>query len=311
MPSPFAISVPQSGTRTFLEAVNPSAVNQSVAIVQPTSLVDNRPQLVFYEYDATVPGDDIVITNNAFNVNNIGSWSVVKVLSRDSAIVKGNLTSVSNVSLNGIVSSLYVEEGVPYSGYKQILYAIPQPGAPTYTTMAFNTNAQYDKINQSSLVQMASLNKMNYPTVIKFGLDSYRYNTGLIQVANEIIYGNPRDNITYPGVGAAGAEIFIRGPLIRRIQVSLAIRLATGVPFAQTVQTVQNTVTALVNSNALGQPLAISSIIAAVSAIPGILSVAISFPQYDVADDLIVLTTGEKALIIDPTTDVSVSQIGT
>lgn len=311
MPSPFSISVPQSGTRTFLEAVNPSAVNQSVAIVQPTSLVDNRPQLVFYEYDATVPGDDIVVTNNAFNANNLGSFSVIQVLSRDSAVVKGNLTSIANVSLNGIVSSLFVEEGVAYYGYKQVLYSIPQPGAPTFSTMAFTTNAQYDKINQSALVQMVSLNKMNYSTIIKFGLDSYQYNTGLIQVANEIIYGNPRDNITFPGVGAAGAEIFIRGPLIRRIQVSLAIRLNTGVPFAQTVQTVQNTVTALVNSNDLGQPLAISSIIAAVGAIPGILSVAVSFPTYDVADDLIVLTTGEKALIIDPTTDVSVSQIGT
>ena len=311
MPSPFAISIPQMGTRAFLEAVNPSAVNQSVAIVQPSSLVDNRPQLTFFEYDATVPGDDIVITNNAFNANNIGSWSVIQVLSRDSAVVKGNMTSIANVSLNGIVSSLFVEEGVAYYGYKQVLYAIPQPGAPTFTTMAFTTNAQYDKINQSALVQMVSLNKMNYSTIIKFGLDSYQYNTGLIQVANEIIYGNPRDPITYPGVGAAGAEIFIRGPLIRRIQVSLAIRLNTGVPFAQTVQTVQNTVTALVNSNDLGQPLAISSIIAAVGAIPGILSVAVSFPKYDVSDDLIVLTTGEKALIIDPTTDVSVSQIGT
>jgi len=311
MPSPFAINVLQAGRVTFLEVVNPSAFTQSSVTVSTSTLVVDRPQLVFYEYDATVPGDNVVITNNAFNINNIGSWPVIKVLSQDSAIVRGSLVSVSNVSLNGIVSSLYVEEGVAYSGYKNILYAIPQPGAPTFTTMAFTTNAQYDKINQAALVQMLSLNKMNYSTVIKFGLDSYQYNTGLIQVANEIVYGNPRDNITFPGVAAAGAEIFIRGPLIRRIQVSLAIRLNTGVPFAQTVQTVQNTVTALVNSNKLGQPLAISSIISAVTAIPGILSVAVSFPKFDVNDDLIVLTTGEKALIIDPTTDVSVSQIGT
>jgi hypothetical protein len=253
MPSPFSISVTQAGQRTFLECVNPSAVNQSVAMVQPTSLIDDRPQILFSEYDASVPGDTVNITNNAFNANNIGSYSIVQVLSRDVAIVKANLVSVTNISLNGIVSSLYIEEGVPYYGYKQVLYAIPQPGTSTLTSIALTTNAQYDKINQSALVQMVSLNKMNYSTIVKNGLDSYRYNTGLIQVANQIIYGDPRDTTTYPGVGAAGAEIFIRGPLIRRIQVALAIRLNTGVPFAQTVQQVQSTVTALVNSNNLGQ----------------------------------------------------------
>lgn len=311
MPSQFSFLITKVGQRTFLEAVNPSAINQAVAIVQPTSLVDNRSQLQFFEYDATVPGDEIVITNNAFNANNIGTFSVIQVLNRDTVIVKSNLQPVTNISLNGIVSSLFVEEGVPYSGYKQILYAIPQPGTTTLTSMAFTTNAQYDKINQAALVQMVALNKMNYSTIIKNGLDSYRYNTGLIQVANQIIYGDPRDTTTFPGVGAAGAEIFVRGPLIRRIQVALAIRLNTGVPFAQTVQQVQNTVTSLVNSNNLGEPLAISSILAAVSAIPGILAVSISFPNYSVNNDLIVLSTGEKALIIDPTTDVSVSQIGT
>lgn len=311
MPSQFVITVLQIGQRSFLECVNPAAVNQGSTTVSDASLVDNRTQLLFSEYDATVAGDKINITNNAFNANNIGSFTVVRAISRDTVVVQANLVNVTNISLNGIVSSLFIGEGVPYYGYKQVLYSVPQPGTSNLTVMAFTTNAQYDKINQSALVQMVSLNKLNYSTIIKNGLDSYRYNTGLIQVANQIIYGDPRDNTTYPGVGAAGAEIFIRGPLIRRIQVALAIRLNTGVPFAQTVQQVQNTVTALVNSNKLGQPLAISSIIAAVSAIPGILAVSISFPNYTVSNDLIVLGTGEKALIIDPTTDVSVTQVGT
>lgn len=312
MPSPFSISVSQSGRRTFLECVNPSAVNDATVFVSPsTNLVDNRPQIIFYEYDASVPGDKVVITNNAFNANNVGSWPILRVIDRDTVIVEGPKGTVINVSLNGIVSSLFVEEDVAYSGYKQTLYAVPQPGTSTRSVITFNTNAQYEKINQSGLVQMTSLNKLNFSTVIKKGLDSYRFNTGLIQEANRIIYGDPRDSTTYPGVGAAGAEIFVRGPLVRRIQVALSIRLNTGVPFSQTVQQVQNTVTSLVNSNGLGEALAISSIIAAVSAIPGILAVSISFPQYDINDDVIVLAPGEKALIIDPTTDVSVSQIGT
>lgn len=311
MPSPFSITVTQVGRRPFLEAVNPSAVNEAAVFVTTSTLIDDRPQILFSEYEAAVAGDKISINNNALNANNIGDWTIVRVIDRDNAIIAGPLAAINNVSLNGIVSALLVLEGVPYSGYKEALYSVPQPGAPTRSIIAFTTNQQYEKINQSALVQIVSANKLNYSTVIKNGLDSYRYNTGLVQEANRIIYGDPRDSTTYPGVGAAGAEIFVRGPLIRRIQVSLAIRLNTGVPFAQTVQQVQNTVTSLVNSNKLGQALAISSIIAAVSAIPGILAVSISFPQYDVNDDVIVLAPGEKALIVDPTTDVSVSQVGT
>lgn len=310
MPSPFSISVLQSGQRTFLECINPLAVNQSVAIVQTNSLTDNRPQIQFFEYNASVPGDSVGITNNAFNANNLGSWDIIEVINRDTAVVKGSLTTVSNISLNGLISSFYVEEGVPYYGYKQVQYIIPEQGSTVNSTVVFNTNAQSDQINQSAGVQLSSLNKMNFNTLIKNGFDAYAYNTGLIQVCNQIVYGDPTDNTTYPGVAAAGAEIFIRGPLIRRIQVSLAVRLNTGVPFAQTVQTIQSTVQSLINSNLLGQPLAISSIISAVEAIPGILSVAVSFPNYSVTNDLIVLTTGEKALIINPTQDISVSLIG-
>lgn len=311
MPSPFSVLEVQAGRRTFLECVNPSAVNDAAVLVSSSTMIDDRPQIVFYEYDATVPGDKVNITNAAFLTSNIGAWTVLRVIDRDNAIVVGNLGSITNVSLNGIVSSLFVEEGNAYTGFKQVLYTASQPGAPTRTLIAFTTNAQSDKINQSAGVQMVSQNKMNYSTLIKNGLDSYRYNTGLIQEANRIIYGDPRDSITYPGVGAAGAEIFVREPLIRRIQVALAIRLNTGVPFASTAQQVQNSVTSLVNSTKLGTAIAISSIIAAVSVIPGIVAVSISFPQYDVNDDVIVLAPGEKALIIDPTVDVSVTQVGT
>jgi hypothetical protein len=145
--------------------------------------------------------------------------------------------------------------------------------------------------------------------VVKNGLDSYAYNTGLIAEANRIIYGDPRDPITYPGVGAAGADIFIREPLVARIQLALDVRLATGVPFAQTVTQVRSSVSSLINANPVGQSIAISSIIAVVSAIPGIVAVSISSPSYSVTNDLIVLQPSQKAIIIDPTTDISVSSI--
>jgi uncharacterized phage protein gp47/JayE len=309
MSPPFSISTVQLGRRTFLQAINPAAVNQSGAVSVVLSV--SRPQIQFFEYEATVPGDLIVFTNNAFLVPNIGSWTVVQVVDQNTAIITGTRSAITNVSLNGIESSFFVKEGVPYTGYKHVLFTAAEPGSPTNSLVTFDTNAQSDKINQTGGVVMVTLNKLNYNTIIKLGLDSYRYNTGLIAEANRLIYGDPRDSITYPGIGAAGANIFVREPLSLRVQVALEIRLKTGVPFAQTSAQVRNAVSSLIKSNPLGVSISISSIVSVVQAIPGIISVAVSFPAYSPTLDLIPLTTGQKAFIVDPTTDISVSQIGT
>merc|ERR1712146_366495 len=141
------------------------------------------------------------------------------------------------------------------------------------------------------------------------GLDSYRYHTGLIAESNKIVYGEPRDTITYPGVSAAGAEIFIEEPLIKRISISLSIRVKTGIPFAKIIEQARNAVSSLINSNDIGQPIAISSIVSAVGAISGVQVVAVDSPQYDSNNDVISVQPSEKALILDAVNDIIVSQI--
>jgi hypothetical protein len=307
---PFSINVTQPGQRTFLQAINPTATSQTTTTTT-TDLTVSRPQMEFFEYEATVPGDVLVLNNTQFLTPNIGSWTIAQVLNQTTAIIMGTRSAITNVSLNGIESSIFVQEGVPYSGYKHVLFTAAEPGSPTNSLIAFTTNAQVDKIDAAGGVQMTSLNKLNYDTIIKIGLDSYSYNTGLIAEANRLIYGDPRDPITYPGIGAAGANIFVREPLDLRVQVSLDIRLKTGTPFAQTAAQVRNAVSSLISSNPLGVSISISSIVSVVQAIPGIISVAVSFPAYSPSLDLIPLTTGQKAFIVDPTIDISVSQIGT
>lgn len=309
LPAPFVVNTTQLGRRTFVECINPAAANESSVLVAGT-LTCNRPQLMFFEYEATVVGDQFVITGDTLLTGNAGAYTIIDVIDRDTIVIQSALVSISNVSLNGRETSLYVQEGVPYTGHKHVLLAAVQPGASTRSYIVFDTNHQNEKINQSAEVQLTSLSKMDYDTVIKKGLDSYRYHTGLIAEANRIIYGDPRDPETYSGVGAAGADTFVREPLTRRIQVSIDIRIATGVPFAQIAEQVRTSVASLINSNDVGQSIAISAIISAVNGIPGARAVAISSPQYDSTHDIIFLAPSEKARIIDPVLDVSVSQIG-
>lgn len=310
MPAPFTIQIVQSGRVTFLEAINPAAVTQATVLVTGGVLQVHRPQMQFSEYDASAAGDKFVVTGSVLGTSNAGSYVIFKVLNRDSAIVTGTIANVTNVSLNGNETAVFIQEGVAYTGYKHVFLSSAQPGAPTRNLLLLDTNAQYEKVNESAGVGMTSLSKLNFTTTIRSGLDSYRYNTGLIAEANRIIYGDPRDPVTYPGVGAAGADIFVREPLDRRIQVSIDIRILTGVPFAQTSDQVRTSIGSLVNSNPVGSPISISSIISAVNAIPGVRAVAIDSPQFDSTHDLIFVAPNEKARIIDPSVDISVSQIG-
>jgi hypothetical protein len=295
----------------YLDAINPSAVVESgVSGITAPELEDHRPQIQFYPYEATVPGDLLVVTGNVLPLTSQGSYPVFQVLNESQVIVTGLIGNATNVSFNGQQAAIFVQEGVPYSGYKHVLLVSSDPNGANLNSITFDTNAQYEKINQEASVSMTSLNKLNFNTALETGLDSYRYNTGLIAEANRIIYGDPRDPVTYPGVGAAGTDIFVQEPLTLRVQVSLDIRLATGVPFQQTATTVRSNVSGLINSNPVGQSIGISSIISAVTSIPGIISVAISSPLYNVANDLITVAPSEKTRVINPTTDIQVSQIG-
>lgn len=310
MPAPFVVNVIQAGRRTFLECINPAAVSEAAVFVTGGLLQDHRPQMQFREYEAAVASDLFVITGSVLGASNADSYTIIEVLDRDTAIVNDTLAAATNVSLNGNETAVYVLEGTPYSGYKHIFLSATQPGAPSRNLLVIDTNAQYQKINEAAGVQMVSLGKMNFSTVVRNGLDSYRYNTGLIAEANRIIYGDPRDDVTYPGVGAAGADIFVREPLTLRIQLSVDIRLLTGAPFNNVAQQVRSSVAALINSNPVGVSIDISAIISAVRAVPGVQSVAIDSPQYDSTHDLIAIAPSQKARIIDPTLDISVNQIG-
>jgi hypothetical protein len=308
MPAAFSFVVTQTGQESFLTVISPEAVNQSSMSAVTFSV--SRPQIQFFQYDATIPGDKLVINGSVLGTGNAGTYEILEVLSPTTAIIAGVVSTQYNTNLSTNSVSLSVQEGKVYTGYKQVAYISPQPGTTNFNNIVLNTSAQYDKINLSANVGLTSLGKLNFPTTFRSGIDSYNFDIGLIGEANRVIYGDPRDSITYPGVNAAGTDIFIREPLLKNIQISLAIRTNIGVSFAQITSQIQSTVYALIQSNPLGQSIDLSSIVEAVRAIPGVISVVITNPAYTVASDEIQLVTGEKAFIANQISDISVSLIG-
>ena len=308
MPSAFSFAVTQLGQRTFLTVMNPSGVVQTG--ISSVTFSVNRPQIQFFPYEATVPGDKLVVNGSVLGAGNSGSYRILQVLSPNTVVVSGIISQQFNNNLAGNSNSVSIQEGTKYSGYKQVLYVAMQPGSLNFNDIVFNTSAQYEKIDLSANISMVALGKLNFPTTIRLGIDSYSFDTGLIGEANRVTYGDPRDPVTYPGNNAAGTNIFIREPLLRRVKIALSIRTNIGISFAQITSQIQSSVYALILSNPLGQSIALSSIVETVAAIPGVTSVVLTNPLYTVASDEIPLVTGEKAFIANQISDISVSLIG-
>ncbi|HLD91596.1 MAG TPA: baseplate J/gp47 family protein [Patescibacteria group bacterium] len=298
----------------WIECCNALAVSETgitVSGVGADILRIHQPALKFHPYENTVEGDKLVISGTVLTEANRGTYSIVKILDKNSIIVGNILTSQSSVPLASKHTQVYVEELEPYVGYKKIYTMAVDPSNSNRYVLVFDSNEQVSKINKDSgAVIFEAMGKLNFSESIVKGLDSYRYHTGLISEANKIVYGEPRDSITYPGVAAAGAEIFIKPPLKRRIEVSINVRVQTGIPFNRIVEQVRNNIAALINGSPIGQSIAISDIISTVNSIPGTKAVSITSPSYSPANDVIVINAAEKPFILDIVNDITVAKVG-
>jgi hypothetical protein len=311
LPSNFIVTISQQGENGYIELANANAVQELGLDNIPSSDMEcHISSMIFTNYEATKFGDLFSIAGDVLGTNNQGSYVVLEVISKSKIIVQGSLNLANDVSLAGAFDQIYIEEEKPYVGYKKIHTTLVDPANPQRFLIVFDSANQFLKINSTGGSVITSIGKINFPTQAKSGIDAYRYHTGLIAEANRVIYGDPRDNTTYPGVSAAGAEIFTREPLPRRIQVSINVRVNTGVPFVRVVEQVRNNIAALINATGIGQSIAISDIISSVNSIQGVRAVSISSPLYSPASDVIAVNASEKPIVVDIVNDISVSKVG-
>lgn len=287
---------------------NPISVNEYELGYTPT-IYKYTPSISFYDYDSAVAGDKFVIRGSSFN-SRAGSYTVESVLSKNCIVVNGVIEDLAPTLLGANSDNVLLEEQYPYVGYKKVRMVSIEPTNPNLGIIVWDNKKQIDKINELSGSVISAVSKLRYPNTNKQGYDAYRYDKGLLAEVNRIVYGDPRDRTTYPGVAAAGVEIFINPPLIKRVSVGVVVRLNTGIPLIQVVEQVRNSIAALIDGNPIGQSIAISKIVSAVDAIPGVRAMAVTSPQYDQTNDLIVIQPSEKSLVIDVVTDISVSQLG-
>jgi hypothetical protein len=267
-----------------------------------------------------IPGDILTITDNSWGVNNKGTWTVLSVgqsLTEDVQFVNGTLkVDVSSKAIYPITSSLLmsnatvqVTEGAPRTFYKKLIGINPNQTNANLTDLVLCSNnhtatpdldLELGAISATAGSVISSMNKLNFPTDIRVGTDAYRYNTGLIGEAKKVIYGDPNDPATYPGVVSNGASVIPDGPAIKRVAIAFSVR-AIGNPSTDLADKIKSVLAGVINSNKLGQNLSISDLIAAGGAVDGVDSIAALYSQ----GDQIKVSGDEKTMVIS-SDDVSI-----
>jgi hypothetical protein len=221
---------------------------------------------------------------------------------------KGALNASSSfLTLGGEYFKINIEERSPLTVYKRI-FAIG-PTSDIYSAVITDTPNLINKIASSLGASVSAAGKLGFNQDINFGIDAYKHYIGLIKELNKIIYGDETDTITYPGIRAAGTDIDIREAIIRRITAAFSVRVKSGVPFTEIRDRVKASVAGYVNSLKVGESVSISRMVSAANQIPGVVSVAVTFPVYSAGNDLIPVSSFEKAFVVDPTADITVSVI--
>lgn len=264
--------------------------------------------------DSLMPGDKIVVGSDVWGVLNRRTFTVntVNYVTDD---LTPTFTTVETPAATGAVAgpqpTVQIQSGVLHSFIKTVNSIVPLTEDPSYSVISFVKDANdttMDAIGENYGSQLSALCKLAFPVVTTIGTDGYAHSVGLVGEADKVMYGYETDPVSYPGVVAAGSNINISGPLVKRIQVGLSLRVRGTVSVV--FEAVRGAVATFVNNSKVGESIAISDIIAVASSIGGVEAVSVSSPAYTTTADRITVQPYEKPLVLQPDLDVTLTLIG-
>lgn len=285
---------------------NDRAVEEDVILTAATDFK-------FYSADSILAGDTLVISGSVLGSTNDGTYTVSSVSNVTTLAIDSTFTTAVAGQLlnNNSFNNINAYDAEPSNFYRKINALTRQNDVATTTAdiILLDRVSQLDgKFSDIYEFTFSALNKLDFDITNNFGVDGYSTYRGLISEATKVVYGDATSTL-FPGYKASGAVLDIRPPLPKRINISVGIRLKTGVPFQSLVNTVKSTIIGVVNSTLIGQSIPLSDVLKAVSSINGILAASIISPTFDSSNDVIVVNSEEKALVLSDS-DVSVTLLG-
>jgi uncharacterized phage protein gp47/JayE len=113
-------------------------------------------------------------------------------------------------------------------------------------------------------------------------VSTYAYYTGLIKTVQTVIDGDPADPTNFPGIRAAGIQVIVETPTIRRITVRLSITTTPGREETDVIPQVQEAVEAYINGLGIGEDVIVAEIVQRAMDVSGMFNVVVTLPSNDV-----------------------------
>lgn len=300
--------------------------NSGTMYIENSNVIEETAACTIEMYDpgSVMPGDQLIILSNDWGAGNVGIWDI-KTVGETTAGSGDPFTVLTQFTVDTSTRrpvpqgaqapldgsfKIYVREGLP------MVYIMRIDGLTLNQDDGNFIDIRWDKQTPAAAISEAAgsiiqvQDKLAFPQDFAAGADGYRYDVGLIREANKVVYGDPGNPTTYPGVAAADAHINIQGPLVKRIQIGVSIRVKTGLNTQDISNRVRSAIATVVNQTNIGTSISFSDIIDAAREVVGVVSVAIVSPLFSVESDQIKVQPYEKPYILDLQQDVQVSFLG-
>jgi len=320
------VQAANQGLFRVLRIANSVGGNSGTLYIENSSAIEETSEciLTVYSPGSVMPGDKLVVVGDLWGVDNIGTWDVKAV--GETTAGSGDVFATNDrftvdvstrtpvphgaATFIGTDNAIYMREGSPAVYLMRIAGLSINQEDGDFLDLVWDQAVVSSSISgaNGSIVQVQD--KLAFPRDFNSGADGYRYDTGLLREANRVVYGDPSDNITYPGVAAADSHINIQGPLVKRIQVAVSVRVKTGLKTQDIENRVRSAVATVINKSPIGQAIAFSDIIDAARDVVGVTSVTIASPLFNVGHDQISVQPYEKPFVIDLVEDIQVSFLG-
>lgn len=286
-------------------------------LVEEVTQIFDPSDVTFYSYDSIMPGDVLVISGDVLGQKNIGQYQVLDDAVNGSSLfptsstvyTKAFVENATLKSLSNKVDQFFFLEKEPVKMYKKIVSVGPAEG--NLANILVDSPELITRLTSSNGAYLTALNKLNYDNDIHHGIDGYQHYTGLMQEVNKVIYGDPTSPIQYPGVKAAGANVDIKPAIVKKITMSVSVRIKSDLTYSEIQDSVKASIAGYIATLGVGENVSLSGVIATATNIEGVISVVITSPTFALGSDLIKVNPDEKALVINPATDITVTITGT
>ena len=275
----------------------------------------------FMSKESAVTGDSLQFTADSTAVNvtvqelNLGFQQLASAYTQATKTIKTSVTGL----LDGVYDTLGWKRtsSTVETAYAQLESATVGLNDTVNLKLANFNSYQWFAPSENTPVTITALNKLNFDTAeITSIRPGYNYYSGLIGESNKVVYGDMQDPVNYPGYAAANAVIEVLPPMVKRIFLSLVLRMSGGFSTPDTLNAVRSAVSSAVISTPVGTSVSFSDIIQQVNQVPGVFAVSVSQPPFaapnnlNTTSDIIPVSAGEKAFVVYPEQDIQIKILG-